>query len=346
MTDLNYGTFQPDELMPLIPSAFVAGSFLQMLMFPGAFEFDSAEVYFDRVLDDMRMAPYVAPLAPGKIQQPRGFRKETVIPASIKPKNQINPNEVLARMAGERIGGEMSAADREAALRQFYLAKHREQIARRHEWEAAQLLQTGSVTMVGDDYPSTVVDFSRTGALTKALTLTDRWGETGVSPYDDVEEWCDLVATTSGSAVNVVTMDRLAWNLYKADPKAQKALDRTLGQNVAISLGLTNAVPGAPQYKGSDGNIEFYVYNDVYHDDSFTTHNLVPDYSVGLISQGGYQGAKLSGVVQHASNHFGKGEFFPHEWIEEGTGAQFVETITSTILAPKRVNASAFATVR
>lgn len=346
MSDLNYDTFSPDELMPMVPSLFVPGSFLQLAFFPEVFEFDTAEVYFDRVLDDMRRAPFVAPLSPGQVQQPRGFRKESIIPASMKPKNQITGKEVLSRMAGEAIGGEMSAADREAAIREMYLMEHQKRMTRTREWMASSILRTGSVVITGDDYPATTVNFSRSAALTKVLLTTARWGEAGVSPYDDVDDWMNTVAETSGAAVDIVTMDRLAWAYFAADPKTEKALDRTLGQTAAIELGFTPKTPGAPTYKGRIGGVEFYVYNDIQMDEAFNTEKLVPDYTVMMASRGGYAGAKLCGVVQHAENHYAKGEFFPHEWIDQNTGAQFVETISAPILAPKRVDASLCATVR
>lgn len=344
--DLAISTYSPDELMPLVPSLFVGGNFLTSIFFGAAFEFDSAEVYFDRVLDDMRRAPFVAPLAPGKVQQPRGYRMESIVPASLKPKNQITGKEVLSRRAGEAIGGEMSAADREAAIREDYLLKHQERIARTHEWMASSILRTGAVTIVGEDYPATVVNYNRTNTLTKTLTLAARWGESGVSPFDDVDKWMNEVGEAGGSAVDVVIMDRLAWLLFAADPKTEKALDTTLGQTGAITLGFTPGTPGAPQYKGSIGGVEFYVYNDIQHDESFNAEKLIPDYTVIMGSRGGYAGAKLCGVVQHAENHFAKGEFFAHEWIDSNTGAQWVETITASILGPKRVNASLSATVR
>lgn len=347
MTDLNHDTFSQDELMPLVPSLFVGGNFLTMVFFGGeVFEFDTAEVYFDRVLDDMRRAPFVAPLAPGKILQPRGFQKETLIPASIKPKNQITGNEVLGRMAGERLGGEMTASDREAAIREKYLLDHQRKIARTHEWMASSILRTGAVTITGDDYPSTVVDFGRTGTLTKALLATARWGESGVSPFDDTDSWMNLVGEATGSAVDIVIMDRLAWAYFMADPKTEKALDIRYGQNAALDLGFTAGVPGTPQFKGRIGTVEFYVYNDLQMDESFNTEKLIPDYTVIMGSRAGYAGSKLCGVVQHAENHFRPGEYFPHEWIDPNSGAQFVETITAPILAPKRVNASLCATVR
>lgn len=339
-------TFSPDELMPLIPSLFISSSFLALTFFPGVFEFETAEVYFDRVLDDMRRAPVVAPLGEGSIIQPRGYQKETIIPAAMKPKNQITGKEVLSRLPGEAIGGEMSAADRESAVREMYLLQHLERMARTREWMAASILRAGSVTLSGPDYPSAVVNFQRTGSLTKTLTLTARWGESGVSPYDNVDDWMNQVGAAAGSAVDIVVMEGKAWPLFAADPKTEKALDTTLGQTSAIQLGFTPTTPGAPVFKGRIGGVEFYVYNQLDHDDSFATVQLLPDYTVIMGSRAGYAGSKLCGVVQHAENHYAKGEFFPHEWIDQNTGAQWVETITSVILAPKRVNASLCATVR
>jgi hypothetical protein len=347
MNELNYATFSRDELMPLIPSQFVASNFLSLLFFGmPPMEFDTAEVYFDRVLDDMRRAPFVAPLAPGKIQQPRGFQKETLIPASLKPKNQITGKEVLDRMAGERMGGEMSAADREAAIREMYLMKHQERIVRSHEWMASSILRTGSVTITGDDYPATVVNFARTGSLTKTLTSTARWGESGVSPFDDLDGWMNEVGEASGSGVDVVVMDRLAWQLFEADPKVDKALNRELGQTAALDLGFSALVPGRPLFKGRIGDVEFYVYNQLDQNEAFVAEKLLPDYTVIAGSRGGFAGRKLCGVIQHAENHYAPGEFFPHEWIDPNTGAQWVETITAPILAPARINASMAATVR
>lgn len=345
-TDADYGTFSPDELMPLIPDRFVPGTFLRRMFFPEVFLFDTAEVYFDRVLPDKSMAPFVAPLSPGRIQQPTGYQKETIIPASLKPKNQLTPAEIMGRMAGERIGGELSASDREAAIRERYLLLHQRKFARRDEWMASSILRTGAVTIVGEDYPSTVVNYGRLNTLTKALTLTARWGEVGVSPYSDVDGWLNEVGEASGSGADTVVMDRKAWGLYIADPKASAALDTTLGQTAAVTLGFTPTVPGAPAFKGRDGNVEFYVYNDNYDDDDGNAAKLLPDYTVIVGSRAGAEGVVAAGVVQHAENHFEMGEFFPHEWIDPNTGAQWVETIGSRILVPRVVNATMCVTVR
>ncbi|BBD01844.1 major capsid protein [Sphingobium sp. YG1] len=341
--DLLYGT---DELMDIIEPLFIPGNFLLKLAFPGIMEFTTEQVSFDRVIDDMRLAPWVSPLAPGKIMQPRGFQRESLIPGYLKPKNAITGKEVLKRMPGEPLGGDRSPEERRALIMVKYMTDHRTYIERRLEWMASSILRTGAVVIVGDDYPSTRVDYARDADLTKTLLTTDRWGETGVSPYDDVDAWIGEVADTSGAAVNVVVMDAQAWNFYQADPKTQKALDRTLGQTASINLGLTPALPGSPVYKGNIGNVEFYVYNDTYEGDDGVKATLLPAFTVILISQGGVEGSQLFGSILDPRNNYEAARYFAKNWIDEDPAGEFVMTQSAPILAPKRINATACVTVR
>lgn len=342
-TDANYGT---EELLAMIEPLFIPGNFLLRAFFPEVIEFDTEEVKFDRVIADRRLAPFVSPLAPGKIQQPKGYRVETIVPAYLKPKNQVTGKEVMKRLAGEMPGGAMSAGDRRDRIMLDYMFNHRQKIERRLEWMAAQILTTGAVTIVGDDYPSTVVDFSRDDDLTEALTGTSEWGDAGVSPFADVQTWIDLVGTKSGAAVNIAVMDGMAWDKFIADPRSEKALDRDLGQTAAVSLGLTPNLPGSPTFKGRIGAVEFYVYNDTYEDDAGSTAQLLPAHSVILGSQGGIEGAQMFGAILDPRNDYGPARYFPKSWIDEDPAGEFVMTQSAPILAPRRIDASFYASVK
>lgn len=342
--DYLYGT---DELMPMIESLFIPGNFLLRAFFPGLMEFDTEEVKVDRVLDDRRLAPWVSPLAPGKIQQPRGHQVESFIPGYLKPKNAITGREVLRRLPGEPLTGSLSAGDRRGRIMLQRMFEHRQKIERRLEWMASSIIRTGAVTIVGDDYPATVVNFNRLGSLTKTLLTTDRWGEDGVSPYADVEEWIGEVANASGAAVNIVVMDGKAWGLYRADPKTEKAIDTTLGQTAAIALGLTVQLPGTPVFKGRIGEVEFYVYNDTYEADTTgLATNILPDYTVMMGSQGGIEGVQMFGAILDPRNNYGPARYFAKNWIDEDPAGEFVMTQSAPLLVPKRINGSLCATVR
>lgn len=342
-----YDLYSTDELLPMVESLFVPGNFLLKAFFPGVMEFTTQQVHFDRVLDDRRLAPFVSPLAPGKIQQPRGYQVETFIPAYLKPKNQVTGDEVLTRLPGEPLTGMMAPGERRDRIMLQRMMEHRMKIERRLEWMASSIIRTGAVTIVGDDYPSTVVDFARTGSLTKTLAGAARWGEAGVSPFDNVDTWIGEVGAESGAAVNIVIMDKLAWGYFAADAKTLQALDREKGQTAAIALGLTAQVPGSPVYKGNIGDVEFYVYNDKYEADTTgTVTSLIPDYTVVMGSQGGIEGMQLFGAILDPANDYGAARYFPKNWIEQDPGAEFVMTQSAPILVPKRVNATLAATVR
>jgi len=350
-----YDLYSTDELMPMVESLFVPGNFLLKAFFPAVMEFETRQVHIDRVQDDRRLAPLVSYLAPGQVEAPRGFNTETIMPAYLKPKDPITADEVMTRMAGEPLTGSMSPGERRDRAMIKYLLGHRAKIERRLEWMASSILRTAGVTLVGEKYPEAVIDFQRAAALTKTLTSTARWGENGVEPYDDVETWIDLVGSESGAAVNVVVMDKLAWNLFVAgdpaitdkDSKVEKALDRTKGQNSSVQLGFTPGVPGSPIYKGSIGDVEFYVYNDKYEADTTgTITSLVPDYTVMMGATGAVEGHQLFGAILDPANNYGPARYFAKNWIEDDPAGEFVMTQSAPILFPKRINATLCATVR
>lgn len=341
-----YDLYSTDELLPMVESLFVPGNFLLRAFFPTVMEFETQQVHFDRVLDDRRLAPFVSPLSPGKIQQPRGFQVETFIPAYVKPKNQVTGNEVLTRMPGEPLTGTLSAGERRDRIMLQRMFEQRQKIERRLEWMASSIIRTGAVTITGDDYPATVVDFARTASLTKALAGAAKWDQAGVSPFDDVETWINEVGDASGAAVDIVIMDKLAWAFFAADAKTEKALDRTLGQTAAISLGLTAQLPGSPVFKGRIGDVEFYVYNDKYEaDGTNTVTSLIPDNTVIMGSTGGTEGAQMFGAILDPANDYGAARYFPKNWVEQDPAGEFVMTQSAPLLVPKRVDSTLCATV-
>lgn len=341
-----YDLYSTDELLPMVESLVIPGNFLLKAFFPEVIEFTTSQVHFDRVIDDRRLAPFVSPLAPGKIQQPKGYQTETLVPAYLKPKNQVTGEEVMRRRAGEPLTGSLSPGERRSAAMLDYMFNHRQKIERRLEWMAASILRNGSVVVAGDDYPSVTVDFARDTDHNVSLSGASEWGDSGISPFDDVQTWINLVGTDSNSAVNLVVMDNLATGYFLADAKTEKALDRTLGQSAAMTLGLRGGVPGSPTYLGNIGGVEFYSYNDLYEDDNGATQQLLPNYTVLMGSQGGVEGAQLFGAILDPRNDYGPARYFPKNWIQEDPAGEFVMTQSAPILAPRRIDATLRATVK
>ena len=340
--------YDTTELIGIIRPLAVPGNFLRSLFFSGAAVlFDTPDIKWDRVFEDRRISPFVSPYAPGKPRQDKGFQTETFVPGYQKPLDRVDPSKLHKRRPGEQIGGELSMADRRDMMMVDYMADHKKQIERRDEVMAAETIRTGRVTMTGEDYPTTIVDFDRPAGHTKALTLAARWGENGVSPVQNVEDWLDEGSAGVGAAYSHVIFDRKAWALFAADPAFKTKIDLTLGQgNSAVNLGFLPGVPGAPTFKGRIGTVELYVYNDYYEDVDGTTKWLLPDYTVILGAPGAYEGTPTYGAILDPEQGYTPVEWFPKNWIDQNPAAEWVMTQTSRLLVPKRAAGTMCVTVR
>lgn len=345
VADYQFGTNDLiDVIMPLRDS--VAPRFLLDIAFPGQVEQETEEIHFDRIAEDLRIAPFVSPQVPGRARAKRGFQVEIFKPAYVKPLDQLRPADLKKRLAGEPLGGAFSNAERALAHIGNLLGAHRIAIRRRLEVMAAEFFRTGKLTIAGEDYPTTVVDFGRKAGFTKLLTLTARWGETGVSPFDDVEAWLDEYAEENGGAATDVVMTGDAWALFKADPKTDKVLDRTRGQNAVIDLGFTREVPGAPVWKGEISGVNFWVYNDTYEDVDGTKKKLLPAHSVAILGTAVVDGIKCFGAIQDFEADVEALDVYAKTWVTKNPSVLNVLSQSAPLIVPRRANGVMFATVR
>lgn len=344
--------YTPTELITVIQSLRIPGNFLRTLFFGAATPilFDTPDIKWDRVFDDLRIAPFVSPYAPGKPRQDKGFQTESFVPAYLKPLDRVDPSKISKRRPGEPIGGSLSLADRRDLLMLDYMQKHKAAMERREEVMASEILRTGRITIVGEDYPAALVDFARDGSMTKVLTGSATWSNAGiggsVSPIDNVEGWLNDQASLVGAASNYAIFDAKAWSLFKRDPGFKDRIDLTLGQAMsAVQLGFQPGAPGSPVYKGRIGTVELYVYNDTYEDVDGTIKQLIPDYTVIIGAPGAYEGTPAYGAILDPEAGYVATPWFPKNWIDQNPAAEWVMTQSAPLLIPKRANASLCITV-
>lgn len=321
------------------------GNFLLSLFFASIVEFETEKVEFDRLDEDLTIAPFVSPLAAAKSLAHPGYQQESLQPAYLKPMHPLRPQDMLRRMAGEPRGGSLSPQQRKAAKMGETLMKQSMMIDRRLEVMTADFLMDGILTISGDDYDAVTVDFGRTATHDVTLLTSARWGESGVSPYDDVDAWADIVGEDVGAAPTVVVMTKDAWALFWADQKVKDALDREMGQTSSLELGFTPGVPGSPIFKGRVGQLEIYVYNDTYVNDAGSTVKLLPDYTVIIGSPQAVDGVRAFGAIQDDDALFAVDKW-PSTWNEKNPSVRFVLTQSAPLLVPKRVDGTFRATVR
>ncbi len=320
-----------------VPTPFILNSFFTAVQTE-----TSEEIHFDVENGRRRLAPFVAPIVAGKVVQSKGFVTKTFKPAYVKDKRVFDSSRPFKRVIGERIGGELSPAQRLQALLAADLQDQLEMLARRQEVMAVEALRTGKVTVKGDQYPTVVVDFGRHTDLTVALTGGNRWGETGVDPLADVQQWSMGVTQHSGAAGNTLIMDVKAWQLFSAAPSVQKLLDRFRG---ADKLNATVIGEGG-RYMGNIGDFDIWVYAGWYEDpESGELTPYLPDNTV-LITSPDLEGTRAYGAIRDEKAGLQAMPYFSKSWTEEDPAVRYLLLQSAPLPVPYRVNASMSAKVR
>ncbi|MDP9965089.1 hypothetical protein J2W37_002809 [Variovorax paradoxus] len=319
------------------PAPFILNSFFTAMQTE-----TSEEIHFDVENGRRRLAPFVAPIVAGKVVQSKGFVTKTFKPAYIKDKRVFDSSRPFKRAIGERIGGELSPAQRLQALLATDLQDQLEMLARRQEVMAVEALRTGKVTVKGEQYPTVVVDFGRHADLTVELLAGNRWGEAGVDPLEDVQAWSMGVTQHSGAAGNTLIMDVKAWQLFSAAPSVQKLLDRFRG---ADKLNATVTGEGG-RYMGNIGDFDIWVYAGWYEDpDSGALTPYLPDHTV-LITSPDLEGTRAYGAIKDEESGFQAMPYFSKSWVEKDPAVRLLLLQSAPLPVPYRVNASMSAKVR
>lgn len=159
-------------------------SFLLDTFFPNVQTSDKEEILFDVTDSKPRISPFVSPLLPGKVVDSGGYRTKSFKPAYVKDKRCFDANIPYKRIAGETIGGSLSPSQRYERALATTLTDQLDNLTRREEVMAAEILRTGKVIVSGDVYPAQTVDFGRDEELTKALSGSAIWESSSVNPVD------------------------------------------------------------------------------------------------------------------------------------------------------------------
>lgn len=322
-------------------------AFLRDTFFPNVVESPDEEVAIDRLLTRRKMAPFVSPDVPAKERAIRGRKVETFKPAYVKPMSTIRPNDLVKRAHGERFGGGVAPASREADLVNQILLDHEDEITRREEWMCAQILRTGSVTVEGEDYESQVVDFQRPAGQTVALTLTDRWGEADISPLDNIRAWATTTQKACGGAVSQVVMGAEAAAIFQKDANVREILDNRRQSGGAMQLGPVSAgAEGSPMsYLGSIGQFDFWTYSQWFEDDAGNEVEVWPEYGVGLLSPSAFAGNMAYGAILDMDALVPMARFPDYVEVKNPSRRSII-TQSAPLPVPSDVTGSFFATVR
>lgn len=321
-------------------------SFLLDTFFPNVQTSDKEEIFFDVTDSKPRISPFVSPLLPGKVVDSGGYQTKSFKPAYVKDKRRFDANIPYKRMAGEIIGGSLSPAQRYERALATHLKDQLDNLTRREEVMAAEILRTGKVIVSGDGYPAQTVDFGRDAELTKALSGSATWDSSGVNPVDDLEDWAITLQDKSGVVAKTVVMDPQAWKIFRSNTTVQKYLDIRRGTNNTINIDPQIISENEKaRYAGSIGDFAIWVYNDTYVDDKGATCKLLPEKTVLLGSREGLEGTRCYGAIHDEKANWTAQRYFTKSWIEEDPSVRWLLLQSAPLVVPYRPNASMCVTI-
>lgn len=311
--------------------------------------FDTKYIDFEKVARRYKkLAPFVAPNVQGRVITTDGSNMVRFAPAYVKPKSVIDPNKIIARQVGEQLYQPLSLAQRRDAVIAAETLEHKTRIANREEWMAAHAIINGSVTVSGEDYPTSTVNFGRDASLTSVLAGTAKWDVSTGEPLADLKTMRLRVHNLSGQTVRRVIFGQNAWDLLATRleldaPQNGGLLDTKFrGSDTDISR-MLDGFEGA-EYVGrlagrnGQGAFECWVYHATYDDDAGAEQPLLNTNDV--VGVGDVDGVRCYGAIHDARAGYQAIPVFMKNWVNEDPSVEYLLSQSAPLMVPGEPNAS------
>lgn len=322
----------------------VPPTFLLRTFFGNVQEEQTEDIHFDVEVGKRRIAPFVHPTSPSRKVDDAGFQTNTFRPAYIKDKREVNPNDALRRTVGEAIGGSLTPAQRELKLIEQKMTDQLQMRDRRLETMAASVLLNGSITVVGEDYPSTVVNFNRAGGHSVSLTSTAKWSDLANSdPEANFETWEGLILQQTGQGASDVVMDITSWGYFRNNAKVKARLDLRKADQANMTLGVGRKMEGAT-FQGFYGTYRLWTYSGWYVNDAGSEVAIWPDNTVVMVGDA-VEGVQAYGAIRDLKAGMQPAQYFFKSWEDEDPSVRWMLMQSAPLVYPRRPNAMVKAVV-
>ncbi len=324
------------------------------LVFPQSINFTSEYIDFGMIKGSRQLAPLVVPTAEGIPIYAKVERVKYIKPAYVKPRDAITATRLIRRQAGfGEIGPTMPALtpDQRYGFTVIDIMKtHRHAIQRRWEWMAAEAAINGKVTLEGERYPRTIVDFERNSNHTISLQTGAKWGDAGVSIIEGIESFAKTMRNAEfGGVPNRITVGADVWDVMRRDSEIKELVNNTyrLNANASLDLGLRNGMPRSIEFEHVgkiSSSIDVYVYSDYYQNSDDT---VVPFMSPkdAVLTSPGVDGIRCFGAIQDIDAQLQAMSIFSRMWKNDDPSASFIMSQSSPLMVPVKPNCTLKATV-
>lgn len=306
--------------------------------------FTTEEIFFDKISTSRTLAPFVAPNVQGKPLRRQGYKTESFKPAYIKPKDPVTPSEMFSRRAGESLGAnQMSPEERWNASIASRLAEHRRAIERRWEWMGCQGALYGAVTVEGDDYPSTTVDFQRKASHTITLTGTATWNGVDADIIGNIEEWATIIFEDTGYVVSRVIVSPDVWAVMRKNADILKLFETRRGSLSNAETGPLDA--SLARHVATIGEFEIWTYSDTYIADDGTSAKFMPAGTAFMAHAQGMEGVQAFGAILDRKAGLQAMSIFSKMWDNEDPSVTYVMSQSAPLMIPANPDATLLAHV-
>lgn len=308
------------------------------------------EIVFDDILENVRIAPFVAPVNDGKPVIHSGYNSRTFKPAYTKLDDAIRVENLNKRPPGAPINAPLDRAAQLQAARIKYLGQHRSAIRKLEEWMASQYALAGKYTVSGEGYPTVLVDFGRDPNNTVVLSGADLWtATTTATPLDDFEDWSNQILKTAGVAGRLVTMSIEAYQAAKKTDQWKEEY-KNFKSNGGEIPNTSPKLAARVSYIGKYGQFDIEVVNTTYKDASGTEQRYMPAGKVVMSAPGmdAAGGMRAYGRIQHMDAVMAGDpmvDIYQMEYMPPKRDAVHLASESGPLVLAKRVNAFLCATV-
>lgn len=344
---MEYTLYTPAELTDTVNSLKRLENGLLRSFFPTVKTSTSEIIAFDIDEKKRYLAPFVHPRSPGRVKPVRGLRTDTFTPAYIKMMTPLDPSRPLTRVMGEALPGTMSPQERLDQVIGEEFADHLDYIDRRMEMMALSALLNGSITVVGDEYPSTIVNFGRDTALNVAsntLTGGARWGQSGARPLNDVRAWNSKLVKASGSRLAHLVLDSDAFTDFINNAQIEKLFNQINIDPGKVTVDYNSGEGLALQ--GTLGTVRVWTYDSWFIDETDNNTEKLSLEGGHVLCVGEIDGVQHFGAIKDFKAGMTAQPLFAKMWEEENPSALNLLTQTAPLVVPRRVNACLAAKVR
>lgn len=309
--------------------------------------FDQEWITFDRVYGDTRkLAPFVVPNVSGRPQRLENYESYRFKPAYSKQKDVVDPTMHMERLPGEAFGGTLTLDQRRDAVVAFLIDSQKTKLRNTFNWLAARAIIDGKVTISGEDYPTTLVDFRRHANLTTQLTGAAAWDQTTADPLRDLKESRIEANGQSGVRISRYIFGANAWDLFTQRVDLRDLMDKNFdGQQVRVSL-INEGYPDSIEYMGrisgidGQGAMELWVDTTRFIDPNtgLEAYYLDTDEVVGVSDS--VEGVRCFGAIMDKRAGYRPMEFFFKNWETEDPSQEYLLTQSAPLMVPKEPDAT------